>query len=186
MLLSREQDFPQWQAWGAMLGGWVMIDQGHSVEGMRQMRLGLSTFDNLGAALGRPYWLALLAEAVGKVGQVEEGLCLLAEAVETSQHSGEHRWEAELYRLQGELLLALKSAHDDEAEASFHQSLTIARRQQAKSLELRTAISLSRLWQRWGKGSEARLLLREAYDFFTEGFDTADLQEAKALLGQLS
>ena len=159
MALSREQEFAQWLAWGAMLRGWVLVEQGQGVEGMAHMRQGLEAFDAIGAALGRPYWLALLGEAWGKVGQAEEGLRALAEALEAMQTSGERRWEAEIYRLKGQLLLTPGAAHDDEAEACFQQALDVARRQQAKSLELRVAVSLSRLWTRQGKRVEARQLL---------------------------
>ena len=186
MALSREQEFAQWLAWGAMLRGWVLVEQGQGAEGMTHMRQGLNAFDDIGAALGRPYWLALLAEASGKVGQAEEGLHALAEALIAIQTTGERRWEAEIYRLQGQLLLALAAEHEDEAEACFQQALDVARRQQSKSLELRTAMSLSRLWQRQGMQVEARQLLEAVYNWFTEGFETTDLREAKALLADLS
>jgi len=185
MALSREQEFAQWLAWGAMLRGWVLVEQGQGAEGMTHMRQGLDAFDNIGAVLGRPYWLALLAEASGKAGQAEAGLRILAEALDAIYTSGEGRWEAEICRLRGELL-APAAAHDDEAEASFQQALDVARRQQAKSLELRAAISLSRLWRRQGKQVGARQLLGTVYGWFTEGFATADLQEAQALLAELS
>jgi predicted ATPase len=134
----------------------------------------------------RPYGLALLAEAYAKVGQREEGLTLLAEALAVTHDSGERRWDAELYRLNGELLMARSAEDDAEAETCFRQALEIARGRQAKSWELRAAMSLSRLWQRQGKRHEARNLLAPIYSWFTEGFDTADLQEAKALLEELS
>src|SRR2546425_11680131 len=109
----------------------------------------------------------------------------LAEALAVVNDRGEHRWEAELYRLQGELLLARSAEHDAEAETCFRQALDVACQQQAKSWELRAAMSLSRLWQRQGKHAAARQLLAEVYGWFTEGFDTADLQEARALLDEL-
>jgi len=116
-------------------------------------------------------------------GQRDEGLRLVTEALERTQ-SGERSWEAELYRLKGELLLS-QASPPEEAEACFQQALDVARRQEAKSLELRTAMSLARLWQRRGKRPEAYALLAPVYGWFTEGFDTADLQEAKALLEEL-
>ena len=128
----------------------------------------------------------MLAEAYGADGQAEEGLRLLAEALTGVSHRGERFWEAELHRLQGELLLALSTDHQAEAEACFHQALDIARRQEAKALELRAATSLSCLWQRQGKRAEAYELLAPVYGWFTEGFDTADLREAKALLEALA
>jgi predicted ATPase len=117
--------------------------------------------------------------------QLEEGITLLAEALAVTNDKGERRWEAELYRLKGALLRAHSAEHDTEADTCFRQALEIARRQQAKSLELRVALSLSRLWQQQGKRAEAYDLLAPVYNWFTEGFDTADLQEAKALLAAL-
>jgi predicted ATPase len=149
------------------------------------MRQGLAAWQATGQELGRPTFLVLLAEAYGKVGQSEAGLSMIAEALALMDKIGECGQEAELYRLQGELLLARSVGHDTEAETSFHQALDIARRQQAKSLELRAATSLSRLWQQQGKRTEAHALLAPIYDWFTEGFDTADLQEAQALLDEL-
>jgi predicted ATPase len=146
------------------------------------MQQGMVAFRATGAEANRPYFLALAAEAAAQVGQIEEGITLLAEALAVTNDKGERRWEAELYRLKGELLLAHSAEHDAEAEACFRQALDIARYQQAKSLELRAAMSLSRLWQRQGKRVAAHQLLAEVYDWFTEGFDTADLQETKALL----
>ena len=182
MALSREQEFAQWLAWGTMLRGWVLVRQGLGAEGVMHMRQGLHAFDDIGAALGRPYWLALLAEACGKVGQVEEGLRMLAAAQDAIQATGEHRWAAEIYRLRGELMQALPQAHENEAEVCFQQAIEVARRQQAKSLELRATMSLCRLRQRRCKHEGTRQQLSEIYGLFTEGFHTADMQEAKALL----
>jgi predicted ATPase len=119
------------------------------------------------------------------VRQTKEGLSLLGEALETVHKSGGRWWEAELYRLEGELLLKQKAKMESEAEERFQQALEVARQQQAKSLELRAATSLSRLWQQQGRRDEARRLLAEVYGWFTEGFDTADLQEARVLLEEL-
>jgi predicted ATPase len=127
-----------------------------------------------------------LAEAHGTAGQAEEGLGLLREALVVVEKSGVQQWEAELYRLKGELLLQQTVVPDvQQAEACFHQALAIARRRQAKSLELRAAMSLARLWQRQGKRAEPYRMLVEVYGWFTEGFDAADLREAKALLDAL-
>jgi predicted ATPase len=127
-----------------------------------------------------------LAEAYGGIGQAEEGLHRLAEALAAMDHTGERCDEAELSRLKGELLLRQAVPDAPQAEAYFQHALDIARRQQAKSLELRAALSLSRLWQQQDKRDEARELLAPVYSWFTEGFDTADLQEAQALLEGLS
>ena len=134
----------------------------------------------------RPYYLALFAEASAKVGQTAEGLEALTEALATLARSMTRWWEAEMYRLRGELLLQQTVAQMEEAEVCFQQALAMAGCQQAKSLELRAAMSLARLWQRQGKGAEARELLAPIYSWFTEGFDTADLQEAKTLLDALA
>jgi predicted ATPase len=127
--------------------------------------------------------LVLLAEVCEWTGQTEEGLRAINEALVAP---GERFTEAERHRLKGQLLLRQAAADEAEAEACFHQALDIARRQQAKSWELRAAMSLSRLWQRQGRRTEARELLAPIYGWFTEGFDIADLQEAKALLGELA
>jgi predicted ATPase len=136
--------------------------------------------------LARPLCLALLAEATGHAGQVDEGLRLLAEALTAFEASERGDMLAEAYCLQGALLLRQAAPEAAQAEACFQQALAIARRQQAKSWELRAAMSLSRLWQQQAKRDEARELLAPIYGWFTEGFDTADLQETKALLEELS
>jgi tetratricopeptide (TPR) repeat protein len=163
----------------------------------------------MGAELIRPFWLALLAKAYGKAGQVEEGLTVLAEALGMVDKNGERNYEAELYRLKGELTLLQEARGwrletsppssqasslkpqvskevEWEAEGYFHKAIEIARKQQAKSLELRAVVSLSRLWQKQGRKEEARKMLAEIYNWFTEGFDTKDLQEAQGLLEELS
>jgi len=188
--LCTEQRFPLWLAWGTILRGWVLTERGQREEGIAQMLHGLATSRTMGAELWRPHWLALLAEVYGKGGQAEEGLSVLAEALAAIEKNGERYYEAELYRLKGTLTLqpqvsSPKSQVEKEAEACFHKAIEVARRQQAKSLELRAAMSLARLWQQRGKKAEARQLLAEVYNWFTEGFDTKDLQEAKALVEEL-
>jgi predicted ATPase len=131
------------------------------------------------------YFLALLAEVHGILGEPEAGLTALAEALTLRDTTGERAWEPELYRLKGELLLQLNSDNQAEAETCFHQAITVARAQQAKSFELRATTSLARLWQQQGKRQEAHDLLVPVYGWFTEGFDTADLKDAKALLDTL-
>ena len=184
--LAVEQEFTFWSAQGTILRGWALAEQGHEV-GLAQMEEGLAAHRTLGAELVQPYYLAMLTETYGKRGQREVGVRVVAEALTKTDTHGERWWEAELYRLKGELLLNVPRglAHAPEAEASFRQALDIARRQQAKSWELRAAMSLSRLWQQQGKQAEAHVLLAPLYDWFTEGFDTADLQEAKMLLEEL-
>jgi predicted ATPase len=160
--------------------------QGQWADGVAQIREGLAALRAKESRVLWSWFLVLLAEACGRAGQVEEGLRALDEALEVMQTTEERVYEAEVYRLQGELLLQQSTAQQGEAEASFHQALTVARRQEAKSLELRAAASLARLWQQQGKHAEARELLAPIYGWFTEGFDTADLQEARALLEALA
>jgi class 3 adenylate cyclase/predicted ATPase len=193
--LSTEQEFPFWAAWGTIVRGWGLTEQGQGEEGVVQIRRGLPVYRATGAETLQPYFLALLAEVYGKVGQDQEGLTALAEALAMADRTGERLHVAELYRLQGTLTLqsnitTLQPLTPNpqaaaEAEECFWKAIEIARQQQAKSLELRAAGSLSRLWQHQGKRAEAHALLAPIYGWFTEGFDTADLQEAKALLEEL-
>jgi predicted ATPase len=185
MALSREHGFSLWLAWGTIHWGWALAEQGQIAEGIAQMRYGLAAWRATGTELIRPYFLGLLAEAYRKGGQAEEGLGAIDEALAMVQKHKETFCEAELYRLKGELLLSLAAGNETEAEACFHHALDMARHQQAKSWELRAAMSLSRLWQRQGQRAAACELLAPIYGWFTEGFDTADLQEAKALLEEL-
>ena len=183
--LACEQGFTLWLAMGTILRGWALALQGQLEQGMALLRQGLAAYRATGTELAQSYCLALLAEAYLNGGQAEEGLRVITEALTAVNDRGERCYEAELYRLQGELLLARPAMPHAEAEACFFQALAVARRQQAKALELRAAMSLSRLWQDQGKRDEAGQLLRQTYGWFTEGFDTADLQEAKALLTAL-
>jgi predicted ATPase len=171
---------------GTVLRGRALAAQGQGEEGIAQIRQGMAAWQATGQELGRPYCLALLAEAYGKVGQAEEGLTILAEALIAMAISGQRDYEAELLRIKGELLLRQAVPDAPQAEACFQQALAVARRRQEKSLELRAAMSLSRLWQQQGKRAEAHELLAPVYGWFTEGFDTADLQEARALLEELA
>jgi predicted ATPase/DNA-binding winged helix-turn-helix (wHTH) protein/class 3 adenylate cyclase len=189
--LSNDQGFPYWVTQGTILRGWALAQQGRGEEGIVQMRQSLETFQAIGTKSLWPYHLALTAEAYGVVGRADDGLMMLGEALAVVHTTGARYYEAELYRLKGELLLAQEGKKPtaygtrlqlEEAEACFQQAFAVARRQQAKSLELRAAMSLCRLWQRQGKQEQGRQLLASIYHWFTEGFDTADLQEAKALL----
>ncbi len=150
------------------------------------MRQGLAAVQATGTAIGRPEYLAQLATAYGQADQDEESTHLLTEALAIVGTTGAHAYESELHRLQGELLLRQTMPEAQKAAVCFHQALTVARGQQAKSLELRAALSLARLWQQQGQRAEAHALLAPIYGWFTEGFDTADLQEAKALLDELT
>ncbi|MBN1874696.1 MAG: AAA family ATPase [Anaerolineae bacterium] len=183
--LSFEHGFTQWIAHGIIIRGWALAQRGQGGEAIvAQMREAMDAWRATGAGVGRTYYLCLLAEIYAAFGQFEEGLALLDEGFAIA-HSGGERWAmAELYRLKGEFLLA-QGAAEIEVEVCFHQSLDIACQQRAKSWELRAMMSLSRLWQKQGKEKQAYQMLAEVYNWFTEGFDTCDLQEAQALLHAL-
>jgi predicted ATPase len=183
--LSTAQGFMLRVAAGIIEQGWMLVEQGQGAEGIRRMQHGLASSRATGSALAKAYQLTSLAEAYGKVGQADAGLQKLAEALTVVQTQEERFYEAEVYRLKGDLLWARAAADHTEVEGFFRQALAIARHQQAKSLELRVAMSLSRLWQQQGKRREARQLVAEVYGWFTEGFDTADLHDAKVLLEEL-
>ena len=183
--LAAEQGIAQWFAGGTILRGWAVAAQGQTAEGLAQIHQGLVAWRAAWAEALRPFWLALLAEAHATGGDPAGGLHGLAEALVLVETTGELWYEAELYRLKGDLLLRQAVPDTRQAEACLQQALAVARRQQAKAWELRTAISLSRLWQQQGRRDEAHALLAPVYHWFTEGFDTADLQDAKALLEEL-
>jgi predicted ATPase len=184
--LSTEQGFTQWAVQGTMLRGWALALQGQGEEEIAQVRQGIAAFRATGAAVFVPYFYTWLADVAAHLGHVEEGLQALAEAHALVEQQGERWWEAEIARLRGTLLLRQPGTPPAEAETWLRRALDVARRQEAKALELRAAMSLSRLWQQQGKRDEARELLAPIYGWFTEGFDTADLQEARALLHELS
>jgi predicted ATPase len=215
--LARDQGFLFLGAWGTILGGYALAEQGHGQVGIDQLRQGMSAFQATGAELHKPYHLLLLAAAQRTMGQAEEGVRLVTEALAIVHGTGERWYEAELHRLKGELTLRQVSAQrpvsrvttrpqakvagprpqkttpdsfslppQEDAEACFQQAITIARQQQAKAWELRATVSLARLWQQQGKRQQAHQLLSEIYGWFTEGFGTQDLQEAKVLLDTLT
>jgi predicted ATPase len=185
LVLATEHGFADRVATGTLLRGLALAAQGQGAEVFAQMRQGLAALRATRRQSGLPAQLAQLAAAYGQVGQVEEGLPLLAEALAVVETTGERRDEAELHQLHGELLLRQTVPEVQAAEVCFQRALAVARRQQAKSWELRAAMSLARLWQQQGKRDEAHALLAPIYGWFTEGFDTVDLQEAKALLEDL-
>lgn len=182
--ISTDQAFPFWLGWGMILRGRALVEHGQGEEGIAQIRRGLVDWRATGSELGLPYFLSLLAETHLKIGQAEKGFSVIAEAL-TAVNEREERWyEAELYRLKGELLRQ-ETKTEAEAVECFRQAIDRAHRQGAKSLELRAVTSLSRLWQDQGKQKEARRMLQDIYGWFTEGFDTADLKDAKILLEEL-
>ncbi|WNC94978.1 adenylate/guanylate cyclase domain-containing protein [Paraburkholderia sp. FT54] len=192
MALSAEQGLPVILAWGSILHGWALAQEGNAEDGMARLRQGLADYEATGARLGRSYFLALLAQTYTSAGQCEAGQNALAEAIAVLQKTGERYYEAELNRLRGELLLLptggrTMSATDNEAaQTCFHEAIAVARRQGARSLELRAALSLARLWTGQGETRAARQLLAAVHGSFTEGFGTADLQQAKVLLDELA
>jgi len=180
-----------------ILRGWAQVEQEQVTEGIILIQQGLSTWKATGAKALLPYYLAL-AEAYHKAGNTVAGLDALTSAMEHVNKTEERWYEAELYRLKGELMLPKfqvssspqplipSTQAEAEAEACFQKAIDIARQQEAKSLELRATASLARLWQQQGKQREAHTSLSTIYNWFTEGFETADLQEAKVLLAQLT
>jgi predicted ATPase len=186
LALCTEHSIAYYLAWATIIQGWALAEQGRREEGIPRMQQGLTAFQATGGRLRLPYYLTLLAEAYGHSKQVEKGLHLLDKACVDMPQTGEHFWEAEQHRLQGEFLLAHSPGGQTTAAAYMHQALEVAHRQAAKSLELRAAMSLARLWQSQGKRHDAYDLLAPVYGWFTEGFDTADLKEAKTLLNELA
>ena len=180
--LATAQEFAFWVSVGTILQGRVLVAQGQAEAGITQIHQGIDANQATGAELARPFYFALLAEAYGHTGQPAAGLQVLAEALSTIEASDERWWEGELYRLKGDLLLAQSEDNHAAAETCWHHARAVARRQHAKAWELRAVLSLARLWQQQGKGAAARHLLAEIYGWFTEGWETVDLREAKALL----
>jgi predicted ATPase len=185
LALSTEQGFGYWPPQAMILQGWALVQEGQLTEGIVRMRQGLVALEGAGTEIQRAYSLGLLANAERQAGRGGEGVAMLDEALTAVDKTGGRWAEAELHRLKGDVLLQQAAPDAPQAESCFHQALAVARRQQAKSLELRAAMSLSRLWQRQGKKVEAQNLLAGVYRWFTEGFDTADLKQAKALLEDL-
>jgi predicted ATPase len=203
--VSTDHKLTLYQALSTITQGWALIEQGGQEEAIERIRRGLVAHQATGAALLLPHFMGLLAGALCKAGRPAEGLRVLEEALAVAHRNGERFYEAELHRLKGELLLAastdravlraafggralagVDSSGIDVVESSFSQSLNIAQQRKARSFELRTALSLARLYQNQGKLREARILLEPVYSTFTEGFDTMDLREAKSLLDELA
>jgi class 3 adenylate cyclase/predicted ATPase len=173
-------------AFGTSVRGWAIAEQGRHEEGIAQIQEGLAAHRRTGGELTRPYLLCLLAEAYREASRLDEGLNALTEALAAADENEIRFYEAETHRLKGELLLRQDDSNAEEAQNSFVCAIEIARKQSGKSLELRATVSLARLLDKQGKRDEARTMLAEIYGWFTEGFDTADLKEAKALLDELS
>jgi predicted ATPase len=185
LAFATEQIFPFLAAQAMVFRGWSLVELGQGDKGLAQVRAGLTAYRGTGAELESSHWLGLLADAFLDTGQAEEGLRTIAEALDHVARTGVVYYEAELHRLDGELRLRSDAPDEQRAEMSFHRALEIARQQPAKSWELRAATSLARLWGEQRRRAEARELLASVYGWFTEGFDTADLKDAKALLDEL-
>jgi adenylate cyclase len=201
--LSAEQRFPIWLTMAMMFRAWALVRQGQCAEGMAQLRQALEDTRAIGAETNLPTFFAFLAEGHWRAGEREDGLRALADAMAHVDKSASLYYEAELYRMKGTLTIQTRvpdpeleetkvqqprsrTQAEAEAETCFHRAIEIARRQGAKSLELRAVTSLTRLWEQQGKKQEARNMLAETFGWFTEGFDTADLKDAKALLDELA
>jgi predicted ATPase/DNA-binding SARP family transcriptional activator len=182
--LAKQHGFLFFEELSRVFCGWALTEQGQVAEGMKLMQEGLTAAQATGARIGIPHMLSLLAEAHGKAGETAEGLTLLAEALTAAHDSGERHYEAEIHRLRGELLRQ-SGADAAQAEACFLKAIEIARQQQAKSWELRATTSLAQLWRAQGKTKEAKTLLSDIYNWFSEGGETLDLTAAKTLLDEL-
>jgi predicted ATPase len=180
--VASEQGFAQWAANGRILHGWADAQRGEATTGIARIRDGMAAAEATGTRVFTPFCLALLAEALAFAGEIEEALAALDDALAKAAASGERGWDAEIYRLRGELTGRLLHPDPAKAEDSFRTALAIAREQGTRGYELRAATSLARLWREQGRQSEARDLLAPVYGSFTEGFDTADLKDAKALV----
>ena len=174
-----------WAALGTMHRASLRFEDQRSESALDELRDSVAAIPQMGVHINTPYNMTLLARAYRQAGRVEEGLQVLGEAQVSIDVRDERCWEAEIQRLKGEILLSQSAENAGDAEAFFKRALHISRNQEAKSLELRAAMSLARLWRQQGKWDEARRLLGECYAWFTEGFDTADLKEAKVLLDEL-
>ena len=181
--LSAEHGFPMFQLLATIVRGWCLAVLGRPQEGIAQVQQGVSIWRSSGAEVGVPFMLTLLADAYGRAGQPEEGLKQLIEAERSMEIRNERVYETELHRIRGKLLISVRDFAG--AEESFREAIAVAQRQCAKLFELRAAMSMARLWRDQGKRDAARDLLAPVYGWFTEGFDTLDLKEAKALLDEL-
>ena len=193
MAIAAEQGFVFYIAFDTMLRGWALAEQGQPEEGVCQMRKGLDAYRATGAEALLPQWMVILADLYGKLGQAENGLAVLADAQTLAdKNKGERYYIAEMLRVKGQLLMQgakdkMREAADfNEAETLFLRAIKLAQQQVAKSLELRAAMSLSRLWQSQGKKAEAFEFLSKIYSWFEEVFSTPDLKAAKLLLEELS
>jgi class 3 adenylate cyclase/predicted ATPase len=183
--LCLENGLPNFFDYATVLSGWVMVSDGHNQEGTEQIQQGLAALHESGAELRKPYFLCLLADACLGANHYDQGLSALQEALAAADKNEDRNQEPEIYRLEGELLLGRDSSNASQAQTCFERAIAVARTRSAKSLELRATTSLARLLSAQGKRDEARVMLGDIYNWFTEGFDTGDLKDAKALLDEL-
>jgi predicted ATPase len=184
--LCVEHGFALWLPVSTILRGGAMVEQGPAEEGIALIQKSLPVYRATGGQIGMPYHVGLLVEACLATCHFDDGLAASTEALAAADQHEDHLWEPEVYRLKGELLLKQNDSNAAEAQRCFQRAIEIARGQRAKSLELRATMSLARLPDKHGKRAEARVMLADIYNWFTEGFDTADLKDAKALLDELS
>ncbi len=185
LALADEYGLPFFRPLALSFRGWALAEEGQIAEGIAEMRWGITESQNAGVS-ARSIELAPLAECYARLGDVENGLRIVAEGLAQVDRTGERTCEAELHRLNGELLLVQYMPSTSEAESAFRRAIEIAQQQSAKSWELRATMSLARLLSKQGRRDEARAMLAEIYNWFTEGFDTADLRDARTLLDELA
>jgi predicted ATPase len=183
--LAEEHGFPEWKAWGRFHHGWAMTELGHLEEGVSEMEAGITDFRRFGGVPRFPFTLAVLAQAYARLGRHEQAVAMVDEALARIESTGERIDEAEMLRLKAEVLLMRDRSAVNEAERCLRAAIDVARAQEAKWWELRATTSIARLLGRQSRSDEARAMLAEIYSWFTEGFDTADLKDAKALLDEL-
>ena len=184
--LAESKGTPWWKAFAMMEQGWLLTLTGHASDAAPLTASGITLFRSLGSTYWLPTFLSSLAMAYADLGQFDDARSCLSEAMTAIERTGETWFEAEVYRIAGEVALKSPQADAANAQTYFERALTVARQQQAKSWELRAAMSLARLWRDQGKVQQARELLAPVYGWFTEGFDTRDLKEAKQLLEELA
>ena len=183
--LADERGFPEWMAWGKFHRGWAIAELGEVDKGVAEMEEGIAGFDRLGGVPRKQFTVAMLAQGYQRLGRLDEALAIFDQALVHVEHSGEMVDTAEILRLKGELLLARDGLPAPEAERCFRAAIELARAQQARWWELRATVGLARLLSKQGHRDEARAMLADIYGWFTEGFDTPDLKDAKALLNDL-
>jgi tetratricopeptide (TPR) repeat protein len=186
MAIGEEHGFHEWLEWGRWLHGWALAELGDIERGVAEMEAGIAGFSPLGGVPRQAFTAAMLAKGYEKLGRIDQAIAILDEQRVRIERSGERLEEAELYRVKGELLYARDGASSSESESCLRKAIEVARRQESRWWELRATTSLARLLRDSGRRDEARSMLAGIYGWFTEGFDTADLKDAKALLDELS